>query len=911
MDYATEKKVRPLYEAIDEGQNKLALQHCAKLLKKNPDWPLIKALKALVLVRIGKEEEAFDLCQQVKAVIPTDEPTLQASSMALKELGKHSVIVELYENAANLQPKNEEFANHWFMAMVRNSDYKGQQAAAVKLHRLFKHNKYLFWAIMSLALQGNDRNKIAYTLAERMMGKAMQEGRLDQVEHMRLFLLILMDQGKYKEALELLDTTYKEESDKSSKGLNLAEKALKDPEIRQIKSELLRENQCWDAVMEMSREVLEKENSDDWFHWLAYFEAMDAVVKDNENVIAKTEQLIEATQKVMLNNQKFLKRGPFLAELELDYRLFKLGKRDENTVLEHLISYFDRFGSKSCVFEDLQTYVDFLKSDTEKATFLLNQFKSTIHPTSEKAARIKNVYKNVNIRKLEHVLGLHSIVNQEQALSLVTELWNEYQEALPLGEHLEKTEMQFGDEFVILASHVLLELYHQQNKYNAYLIQAITLLETALTKSIHNFQMKLILVRMYLMLGVYTRAFEIYRTMEIKQIQFDTMIHYFTDKFISLGCNDQLESIFYESLSIYKSNEVETPEMLVKAYQFGTFSKIQEFIEFRRRLDTSLQHTITNIETTRMGFTHSSFQTKYAIQYFQELDVASIGFTETFIAERSDNRDFKVFSNFNNEDQTTAETLCKPVMSSSNPVWAQIFGYVLNIMSVVCETKDTSRALSGLVQGLKQSLAKENIKAFITEKELSLASYVAELAEALDCIKNRGNNDDAAKTLQEANDILKHQLMDAGSFTEENSCWSTFHSVSITLEAFNYGSVLIEMLNRALGLNSKDARRKASEKASSDLFMASFIELQETAKNSLLNIQKISREGKNLFKFQLQKRLCKAILAPDNSATASFLKTSKECQDMLTNKILKDMVQSWNLSVTQLSDEIDRRVQKL
>ena len=62
-------------------------------------------------------------------------------------------IVELYENAANIQPKNEEFGNHWFMAMVRNNDYKGQQAAALKLHRTFKQNKYLFWAIMSLALQ--------------------------------------------------------------------------------------------------------------------------------------------------------------------------------------------------------------------------------------------------------------------------------------------------------------------------------------------------------------------------------------------------------------------------------------------------------------------------------------------------------------------------------------------------------------------------------------------------------------------------------------------------------------------------------------------------------------------------------------------------------------------------------------
>lgn len=29
-------------EAIDDGQNKQALQHANKLLKKNPDWPLIK-----------------------------------------------------------------------------------------------------------------------------------------------------------------------------------------------------------------------------------------------------------------------------------------------------------------------------------------------------------------------------------------------------------------------------------------------------------------------------------------------------------------------------------------------------------------------------------------------------------------------------------------------------------------------------------------------------------------------------------------------------------------------------------------------------------------------------------------------------------------------------------------------------
>lgn len=230
-----------------------------------------------------------------------------------------SVIVELYENAANLQPKNEEFGNHWFMAMVRNNDFKGQQAAAVKLHRVFKQNKYLFWAIMSLALQGQSGNNLSYVLAERMMAKALEENRLEEVEHMRLYLLILLDQKKNDQALKLiLDSS-------------LGQTSLRDPEVRQIKSELLRENKCWDSVIEMSQEALEKENADDWFHWLAYFDAVEALIVDEakaDEIIANAEKLVASSQKAVLES-KLLKRGPFLAELDLDYRLQKAGKRSK------------------------------------------------------------------------------------------------------------------------------------------------------------------------------------------------------------------------------------------------------------------------------------------------------------------------------------------------------------------------------------------------------------------------------------------------------------------------------------------------------------------------------------------------------------------------------------------------------
>lgn len=227
------------------------------------------------------------------------------------------MIVELYENAANQQPKNEEFGNQWFMAMVRNNDYKGQQAAAVKLQRVFKNDKYLFWAIMSLALQGQSGNALSYTLAERMMAKATEEKRLKEVEHFRLYLLILMDQNKKKEALTLLLDN------------EVGQMALRDPEVQQIKSELLREDKRWTEVLEESEKVLEKENSDDWFSWLAYFEAVEALIEKENGVVEKARKLIAATQKVVLDSN-VLKRGPFLAELELLHRLRKTESKGKN-----------------------------------------------------------------------------------------------------------------------------------------------------------------------------------------------------------------------------------------------------------------------------------------------------------------------------------------------------------------------------------------------------------------------------------------------------------------------------------------------------------------------------------------------------------------------------------------------------
>ena len=149
---------------------------------------------------------------------------------------------------------------------------------------------------------------LSYTLAERMMGKAQEENRLDEVEHMRLYLLILLDQKKHEQALTLLDSP-------------LGQKSLRDPEVRQIKIELLLANKKWQDVIKSTEQALRNENSDDWISWLAYFDAIDALVADgSKELVAQAHELIAQLSKQALE-APVLKRGPFLAELELDYRL--------------------------------------------------------------------------------------------------------------------------------------------------------------------------------------------------------------------------------------------------------------------------------------------------------------------------------------------------------------------------------------------------------------------------------------------------------------------------------------------------------------------------------------------------------------------------------------------------------------
>ncbi|KAF6039923.1 psidin [Bugula neritina] len=171
---AVERKLRYVYDLLDFGNYKKALQEAEKVLKKHPNSNSAKSLKGLSLIRLGRLRDGYDIIKEVHDTKPADESTLQVLTVCYKELNKLWLIAELYENAVEQSTDNEEYLSHLFMAHVRLGNYKKQHQTAVKLHKLKPdNNPYYYWSIMSLILQAKEADpKLAASmllpLAEKM-----------------------------------------------------------------------------------------------------------------------------------------------------------------------------------------------------------------------------------------------------------------------------------------------------------------------------------------------------------------------------------------------------------------------------------------------------------------------------------------------------------------------------------------------------------------------------------------------------------------------------------------------------------------------------------------------------------------------------------------------------------------------
>ncbi|KAF7996942.1 hypothetical protein HCN44_002588 [Aphidius gifuensis] len=573
-----ERRLRPIYEWLDNGNNKKALQEADKVLKKQPTNQCARVLKALALLRLGKEDDCQLIMDKVRSEIPCEDATLQAMSICYKEIHQPEKIREVYEAAAKADPTNEELLTHLFMSYVRLGDYKKQQQTAMSLYKLSSKNPYYFWAVMSIVMQAIEADdklskNIILPLAERMVLKLVNENKLEAEQEVQLYIMILERQGKDNDILNVLSG-------------KLADKLSG---IDEKKAMLYLKLKKYD-IAEMSYKKLIIDDPDNWTYYLNYL--------TSSLNINKPIDCLEFLQKISDKCGKKY-RGPQLGIFELIKRTNNIELLNNIDIIKLMRKYFNQFGNKGCVVGDLRLYLNLL-TDNDKL-LLINNIKLDVGlgDYDDLPTTTDQLLRHIHLEEIKRICGMHHspIIDTKQRNIIVKHLCNYYEAGSKLCPSDERLVTDFApfDSYITIVSHLLIQMWYDTNDAK-YLYQTMVLLERALYTSPANFHLKIMLVRAYHEAGLIVAANCAYSFLDVKQIQLDSLGYLHAPLLAPMGHLSGAAVVLDQTVKFSVANYKHSADRLTFAYKYGSFVKIQEFVELRDRLENSIHFSTSTVD---------------------------------------------------------------------------------------------------------------------------------------------------------------------------------------------------------------------------------------------------------------------------------------------------------------------------
>lgn len=149
----------------------------------------------------------------------------------------------------------------------------------------------------------------------------------------------------------------------------------------------------------------------------------------------------------------------------------------------------------------------------------------------------------------------------------------------------------------------------------SYLLQAIALLEYALTHSQPNFQMSLLLIRLYSYLGCGSMAMHAYQRLGLKQVQLDTLSYTLFDRISTFHPHPFTHTVSdsspyrtpVESLQkqqkMYKNSSEQISRNIWLSFKHGSYSsifEIQEVSDTLPRTMSAAMSAVESLKTTRL-----------------------------------------------------------------------------------------------------------------------------------------------------------------------------------------------------------------------------------------------------------------------------------------------------------------------
>ena len=584
-----DRKLRPVFEYLDNGCYKKSLQEIDKLLKKNRNQPYVRALKALTLIRLYRRKEAKEILDELHAEMPSDEMILQTMSICYREAQRNDLIASLYENALKKDPTNEKLFAHLFMSYVRLNDYKKQQMTALNLYKVHQKNPYYFWAIMSIYMQAvtaDDKtmtNKIILPLAEKMCEKFYKENRFESDSEYDLYLMVLEAQKKYSQMITLMEEKeIKQKKDKQST----------DDFNYQLehKAKLLRKEkrlaECFDCYVQLIND-----NNDQYDYYVDAFTLaleLDQQHDENSNTESYMVRLLKLIQQMCLEGKTTLwkinedsdeqsndsltkmvsercPRSPFIARIivssqllhdkQINHPSFK-NFVQENPLIDPIdlcVDYYERFGTKYVCIKDL---IFILENIDIKRMSMMNKINDLLMRMKLSQTKLNN---NDNDKDLNMKLCYDYIEHycREKFTENIIDRRNEINLFIDQYEPKQCANNSSLIYLIVLKTLADTDIY-QTNDNDQILSQTlfdlIIIIEQYLLENRNDFYAKLLLVCLYNSIGVALSSHNLYDLMEIKLIQNDTIGYHFFPSFIHCALYQKVEQFLNSSFKFYNFN---------------------------------------------------------------------------------------------------------------------------------------------------------------------------------------------------------------------------------------------------------------------------------------------------------------------------------------------------------------------
>lgn len=605
-----ERKVRPVWDAIDSRQYKNALKIASSLLTKYPNLPYAMALKALILERMGKPEEALSICLEAKELLHKnvtllmDDLTLSTLQIVFQRLDRLDLATSLYDYACSRIPNNLELMMGLFNCYVREYSYVKQQQTAIKMYKLVGEERFLLWAVCSIQLQvscGQGGEKLL-GLAEGLLKKHIASHSLHEPEALIVYISVLEQQGKYGDALEVLSG-------------KLGSLILIEVDRLRLQGRLLAQSGDNAAAASTFQKILEL-CPDDWECFLHYLgclleddqrwcngvtseprcppESVDKLPHISDEVFnSRVEDASAFVRKLEADASGDPKRGPSLDYLEIERRKVLHGIGDKEKLIDALVLYFSRFGYLACFCSDVEVFLDILTPD-EKLN-LLGKLKERYGSMS--LVPTKSLGQAISLQKIELQIGITYKLPDAELESLAVKMVNMYCENLPLSKDLDPQESMYGEDLLYIASNILVQLYWRTGSIG-YLLETVMMLELGLNIRRFVSQYKITLLHLYSHLGALPVAYEWYRTLDVKNILLESVLHQILPQMLLSPLWEDLNDLLKDYLKFMDDHLRESADLTFLSYRHRNYSKVIEFVQFKERLQHSNQYLIARLESS-------------------------------------------------------------------------------------------------------------------------------------------------------------------------------------------------------------------------------------------------------------------------------------------------------------------------